>query len=285
MSGVFEEKLHAGYAQKLTVGKIPLADERSAYQHIQIFDSVAFGHMMALDGVVQITERDEASYSEMLTHPAIVEHGAVRTAMVVGGGDGAVAEEILKHRSVERVDLVDIDGRVVDLCRINLPHVHKGVFDDPRLNLMVADAFEHLKSDAAIGAYDLIVADRPDPVGPAEVLFGQDFYSLLHRALTPRGLVALQTGVPFLQGAELRDTLRLLRGAFARAGVYLTVTPSYVGGYMALTWGSKGLDFGALDEAEILRRFAESGVATEHYTPRLHKAAFALPAWIEKLTD
>lgn len=283
MSGVFEEKLHSGYAQRITVGDHPLADEHSDFQHIQMFDTVAFGHMMALDGVVQITERDEPSYSEMLTHPPILEHGAVKTAMVVGGGDGAVAEEILKHPSVERVDLVDIDGRVVALSKTHLAHIHKGVFDNPKLNVMIADAFAHLKAEETAGAYDLIVADRPDPIGPAEVLFGDDFYSLVHRALTARGIVALQTGVPFLQGRALADTLKQLGAAFPKSGVYLTVTPSYAGGYMALTWASKGLDFGALPLSEIERRFAQAGVETEHYTPRLHNAAFALPAWIEKL--
>jgi len=285
MTKFFTEKLHAGFAQTIAVADPPLADEQTDFQHVQIFDTDAFGRMMALDGVVQITERDEASYSEMLSHPPLFAHGAVKRAMIVGGGDGAIAEEILKHPNVEQVDLVDIDGRVVALCKEHFAAIHRGVFDDPRLNLKVADAFDHLSAAETAGRYDLIVADRPDPIGPAAVLFETRFYELMKRALAPRGIVTLQTGAPFFQPDELRDASARLSGVFAQTGVYATVTPSYIGGYMALAWASPDFDFAGADAGAIATRFETSAIETTHYTPALHAAAFALPRWIADLTS
>ena len=284
MPKTFSETLHGGYAQSFEVADPPLADERTDFQHVQIFETAAFGRMMALDGVVQITERDEACYSEMLAHPPLFAHGAVKRAMIVGGGDGAIAEEILKHPDVEQVDLVDIDGRVVELCKQHFASVHKGVFDDPRLNLKVADAFDHLDAPETAGIYDLSVADRPDPIGPAEVLFETRFYELIKRALAPRGIVTLQTGAPFFQPEELRDACARLRGVFQHSGVYLTVNPTYIGGYMALAWASPDFDFEGADAGDIARRFDTAQVDTWHYSPALHAASFAAPRWIAALT-
>ncbi|MEM6491622.1 MAG: polyamine aminopropyltransferase [Pseudomonadota bacterium] len=284
MPTTFAETLHAGYAQSMAVADPPLADERTAFQHVQIFETEAFGRMMVLDGVVQITERDEACYSEMLAHPPLFAHGGVKRAMIVGGGDGAIAEEILKHPGVEQVDLVDIDGRVVELCKEHFAAIHKGVFDDARLNLKIADAFDHLSLAETAGRYDLIIADRPDPIGPAEVLFETRFYALMKRALAPGGLVTLQTGAPFFQPEELTEACRRLGSVFAQSGVYLTVTPSYVGGYMALAWASPDFDFAGVDAGTIAARFDAARIDTWHYSPALHAASFAPPRWLETLT-
>ncbi len=281
----FEETLHPGYIQAMEMVGDPLVDERSDFQHIQLFDTPSTGRVLALDGIVQLSDRDEASYSEMLVHPPLIEHGQGRRVLIVGGGDGAVAEEALKHGTVERVDMVEIDARVVEVCRVHLAHVNNGAFDDPRFNLVTMDAFDFLREEAEVeGRYDLIVADRPDPVGPAQSLFATEFYELARRALSPRGVAVFQTGTPFFQADELTGTLGQLAGVFERSGLYLTVTPTYSGGFMALTWGSRELDFGrTLGEDEIARRFAAAELAVDHYTPALHRAAFALPAWLARL--
>lgn len=278
----FYETLHGGFAQAMDVVGPMLADERTEFQAIRIFDTPINGRVLVLDGIVQLTDRDEASYSEMLTHLPMIEHGAVKRLMIVGGGDGAVAEEALKHQNVEGLDLVDIDGRVIALCREHFAHVNGKAFADPRLHVHAEDAFAFLQR-AEAGSYDLIIADRPDPVGPAEVLFADAFYETVSRALTPGGFAVFQTGVPFYQAEELTETMRQLARAFDETGLYLTVTPTYTGGFMVLAWGSNGGRLGALDEATLKARFEAASVATDYYTPVLHRGAFALPAWIERL--
>src|ERR1700734_2359931 len=138
-----KERLHKGYAQSMQVTKV-LADERSQYQHIRIFDTVANGRVMTLDDIVQITSRDESAYADMLTHLPMLKHGKVERVMIVGGGDLSIAEEALKHASVKEVVLADIDGRVIELCKKLLGSVNAKAFKDRRLTVEVADAFEYL---------------------------------------------------------------------------------------------------------------------------------------------
>jgi len=286
MALTFAEKLHIGFAQTLEVTDL-LVHEQSEFQDIKIFDTVANGRVMALDDIVQISTRDEAAYSEMLTHlPAfdLMAQGAhVARIMIVGGGDAAVAEEALKHKSLESVDMAEIDPRVIELCKEHFPDVNAAAYADARLKVHVRDAFEFLKEPTSQGAFDIIVADRPDPVGPAEILFADVFYETVAAALSPTGVAVFQTGVPFYQPEELGATIKQLGKAFKHVGVYMTVTPSYTGGIMALTWASNGSELGKADNAAIEKLFAESGIATDYYTPALHNAAFKLPAWIERL--
>jgi len=282
MTVVFSEVLHKGYAQTIEVKGPMLVDEQSQFQHIQIFDTPSNGRVMVLDGIVQITDRDEASYSEMLTHLPAMEIGGVKRVLIIGGGDGAVAEEALKHPGVE-VEMCEIDGRVVEACKEHFAHVNKGCFDDPRYTLHLEDAFEFLKRGENRDRFDLIIVDRPDPVGPAKVLFETPFYELVRDALTANGVVVFQNGVPFYQPDELTDTMGQLRKVFPHSGCYVTATPTYIGGFMALTWGSKGTVLGTADRATVEERWTAAGVATDYYNPDVHFGAFALPEWIVRL--
>ncbi|NKD54083.1 MULTISPECIES: polyamine aminopropyltransferase [unclassified Haematospirillum] len=283
MTRIFSETLHRGYAQTMAIDGDMLADERSPFQHIQIFDTPSVGRVMVLDGNVQITERDEASYSEMLTHLPILETGTVKRVLIIGGGDGAVAEEALKHPDLH-VDMCEIDERVIALCKTHLASVHKGIFDHPRFTLHVRDAFDFMRQDENRGCFDLIIADRPDPIGPAEVLFRTEFYELLRESLTDTGVVVFQNGVPFFQPEELSGTLVQLRRVFPHSGCYLTVTPTYVGGFMALTWGSRGMALGSAPRHAVEERFRNSKIQTDYYNADVHAAAFMLPEWIRRLT-
>lgn len=287
------ETLYDGYAQSFDVRKM-IVDEKTAFQHAQIFESAQHGRVFVLDGIIQLTEADEFTYSEMLAHPPITaalaasaQDGApaVTRALIVGGGDGAVAEEILKHQTVDAVDLVDIDARVVALAKEHLACAHKGVFDDPRLSVHTVDAFDFLANPEAQGRYDLIIADRPDPVGPAEVLFGQRFYERLHIALSPYGFAVFQTGVPIYQPEECREAHTLLAEIFPKAGLYLTVTPTYIGGHMALTWAGKDRDLSSGDLTALTKAWHKANVEADYYTPEIHAASFALPPFIGKLVS
>jgi spermidine synthase len=279
-----KERLHKGYAQSMEVIKL-LADEKSQYQHIRIFDTVANGRVMTLDDIVQITSRDESAYADMLTHLPMLEHGAVERVMIVGGGDLSIADEALKHKNVKEVVLVDIDGRVIELCKKLFGEINAKAFKDKRMTVEVADAFEYLGRKSSKNRFDLIIADRPDPVGPGKALFGETFYDRVKGALRKGGYATFQTGVPFYQPWEITEALQELSGFFSKSGLYLTVVPTYIGGFMALSWATKGGE--ALGTAKGIKRAAKAykkaKLKTDYYNPEVHAAAFALPQWIKKL--
>jgi len=278
-----KESLHQGYAQSMTITKV-LADEKSQYQRIKIFDTVSNGRVMTLDDIVQITTRDESAYAEMLTHLPILEHGSVKRVMIVGGGDLSIADEALKHKDVEEVILVDIDGRVVELCRQHFGSINAKAFRDKRLTVEIADAFEYLGRKTSKNRFDLIVADRPDPVGPGKALFGDTFYDRVRYALKPGGFATFQTGVPFYQPWEITEALEELARYFSKSGLYLSVVPTYIGGFMALSWAGKGGTLGGkAGIAKAAKAFAKAKLKTDYYTPEIHQACFALPAWIARL--
>jgi len=279
-----KERLHKGYAQSMEVTQV-LADENSRYQHIRIFDTVANGRVMTLDDIVQITSRDESAYADMLTHLPMLEHGKVERVMIVGGGDLSIADEALKHKGVKEVVLVDIDGRVIELCKSLFGEINAKAFKDKRLTLEVADAFEYLGRKSSKNRFDLIIADRPDPVGPGKALFGETFYDRIKGALRKGGYATFQTGVPFYQPWEITEALKDLSRFFPRSGLYLTVVPTYIGGFMALSWATKGGE--KLGSKAGLKRAAKAykkaKLKTDYYNPEIHAAAFALPQWIKKL--
>jgi spermidine synthase len=280
---MFRERLHKGYAQSMELTAV-LADEKSRYQRIKIFDTVANGRVMTLDNIVQITTRDESAYAEMLTHLPLLEHGGAKRVMIVGGGDLSIADEALKHKGVKEVVLVDIDGRVVELCRKHFGALNAKAFKDKRLKIEIADAFEYLGRPSAKARFDLIVADRPDPVGPGKALFGDTFYARVRGALRPNGFATFQTGVPFYQPWEITEALADLAAYFPQSGLYLTVVPTYIGGFMALSWAGMGKSLGTpAGIARARARFAAAKLRTDYYNPEIHSAAFAFPEWVRRL--
>ena len=284
MPSIVQERLHKGYAQSMELKGKPLADEKSQYQHIKIFDTVSNGRVMTLDDIVQITTRDESAYAEMLTHLPMLEHGKVERVMIVGGGDLSIADEALKHKGVKEVVLVDIDGRVVELCKKLFPEINAKAFKDKRLKIEIADAFEYLGRKESKGRFDLIIADRPDPVGPGKALFGDTFYDRVKGALKRGGFATFQTGVPFYQPWEITEALNELAAFFPQSGLYLTVVPTYIGGFMALSWSAKGAKLGT--PAGIKRAasaYKKAKLKTDYYNPAVHAASFALPEWIKRL--
>lgn len=273
------ERLHPDHAQGLRIAKM-LYDSATAHQRIRVFENPTFGRVMTLDDVVQVTEADNFIYHEMLTHVPILAHGAVTRVLIIGGGDGGMAREVLKHRGIAQVTMVEIDGGVVDFCKEFLPGISAGAFDDPRLDLVIADGADFMRQNADL--YDVIIVDSTDPVGPGEVLFTEHFYGHARRRLAPGGILVTQNGVPFLQGGELANTMRAFRTLFSDAGCYLATIPTYAGGPMALGWGTDGTARD-VDLATLKARFAAAGITTDYYTPEVHLAAFALPPYVARL--
>ena len=279
MSDWIREKLHADYGQSLRISEM-LYDSETEHQRLKVFQNGTFGRVLTLDDVVQTTEGDNFVYHEMLTHVPILAHGAARHVCIIGGGDGGMAREVLRHQSVEKVTMVEIDGGVVEFSKQYLPTLSQGAFDDPRLNLVIADGADFIRTTE--GGFDVIIVDSTDPIGPGEVLFSDTFYGHAKRALAPGGIIVTQNGVPFMQGDELTNTMRAFQALFADASCYLATVPTYAGGPMAFGWGTDG-DARQTPLANLQDRFAASGLAPDYYTPEVHQAAFALPGYVLKL--
>ncbi len=280
MSQRFTESLYKEYQQSLIIDEV-LYDNQSSVQHIQVFRNERFGRVLTLDGVVQTTEGDEFIYHEMLTHVPILAHGAVRRVLIIGGGDGGMAREVLRHKSIETVVMVEIDAGVIEFSKTHLPSLSNGAFDDPRLDLVIADGADFMAQSN--DQFDVIIVDSTDPIGPGEVLFTDHFYACAKARLTAGGVLVTQNGVPFMQPAELTKTMQAFKNLFADYGAYIAGIPTYAGGPMALGWGSDNAALRLLDVDVLATRLEQADLDLRYYTPSVHLAAFGLPRYIEKL--
>ena len=276
----FEESLHPGFHPLHGIVEI-VHETRTDHQHLIIFETEKFGRVLALDGVIQTTERDEFIYHEMLAHTPIFAHGAVRDVLIVGGGDGGMLEEVLKHEGVRRATQVEIDGTVIELSKTHLRAICGEAYEDPRTEIVIADGVDYVnRTDSR---FDVVIVDSTDPIGPGQVLFGERFYGGCKRCLKPGGVVVTQNGVPFLQGRELSGTMTVFRRLFADGRCFRAAVPSYVGGDMTFGWGTDDPDLGDVPVRALSKRFADAPVSTRFYSPEVHRAAFALPPYIRDL--
>ncbi len=256
---------------------------QTPYQKVDIYATKRWGKVLVLDGIIQTTEADEFVYHEMLTHVPMFGCANPRRVMIVGGGDGGILREVLKH-DIEHVDMVEIDRTVVDYCIEHMPTLNNAgkIYADPRASLVIEDAFEFIKREK--NRYDVILVDSTDPVGAAEVLFSETFYHLCRSALNPGGVLALQDGVPFLQPEEAKGSMKLLRSLGLLARCYAIAVPTYYGGNMALGYASDDVAVMTPQLETVRARFEKSGMTTRHYTPELHVASFVLPRWMQENT-
>ncbi|KAI96110.1 polyamine aminopropyltransferase [Rhodomicrobium vannielii ATCC 17100] len=278
-----EETLHPNFRCALKADRV-LYENQTEHQHLIIFDNETFGRVMMLDGVVQLSTTDEFIYHEMMSHVPLFSLGAERAkrVLIIGGGDGGVMREVLKHKSVERCVLVDIDRTVVDLSKEHLPEVSQGAFDDPRAEVIIADGVKYVAETDE--RFDAIIVDSTEPVGPAAVLFTRGFFEGCARALNKPGVLITQNGLPFMHPDHLRGTMELFSTIFADRATYLVDQPTYFGGPFALAWASNDTSLRDTPLDEIAKRHAASGIPTRYYTPDVHKAAFALPGYVAKLS-
>jgi len=276
----FDEILHKGYSQSFEVTNV-LFHEKTEHQDLVIFENPGFGRVMALDNIIQVTSKDEYVYHEMLTHVPMFAKGNVTDVLIIGGGDGGILREVLRHKTVERATMVEIDRSVVDLCLEYFPHISSGAFDDARTDLIITDGVKFVAETDK--RFDVIIVDSTDPMGPGEVLFTESFYGDCRRCLKDGGILVTQSGVPFFQPQELTNTFRRMGKSFQDNGFYTAVVPTYIGGFMTLGWGTDDTCLRAVDVATLKDRFAAAGLDMRYYTPEMHKAAFALPQFIMDL--
>lgn len=276
------ETLHPSWGQSFVMDEV-LFESKTEHQHLVIFHNAQWGTVMALDGVIQTTEKDEFIYHEMLTHVPLFSHPDPRSVLIIGGGDGGILREVLKHRSVTNITMVEIDAQVVEMCKTYLPHHSQGAFEDPRLNLVIADGVEFVNQTDL--RFDVVISDSTDPVGPGEVLFTSRFYQGIATCLNPGGVFVAQNGVSFLQQDEVKNTSKRLAPLFKQRGFYTAAVPTYVGGIMTFAWASQNNPLTESELRLLTQRFNEAKLSTRYYTPQLHQACFSLPAYLDKLID
>ena len=277
----FTEELYKKYNQNITIEKI-ITSQKSKFQNILIFDSKYFGRILTLDKVIQITEFDHFYYSEMLSHIPVITHGKVKRVLIIGGGDGAIAHEVLKHNSIKEVFICEIDQDVINLSIKYLKKINFGSLKNPKVKIIIEDASQFIKRNNFKNYFDLIIADRPDPIGPGKNLFKIKFYKDIKNALSNSGIAVFQNGVPFFQKKELKDTMKHLKSTFNYSGVYLTVVPTYIGGYMALTWSSNTIDIAKQVNLDKYSKVINK-LNTQYYTKEIHYTSFILPKWIKEI--
>lgn len=274
------ESLHEEYVQGLREDRV-LFDSETEHQRLRLFENARFGRVLTLDGVVQTTQGDEFVYHEMIAHTPILAHGAAERVLIIGGGDGGTAREVLRHASVKHVTMIEIDAGVVEFSKEFLPTLSDGAFDDPRLNVVIADGVAFMAENR--DHFDVIIVDSTDPIGPGEGLFTPKFYANAKARLAPDGIIVTQNGVPFMQPEELRQSMAVFKTLFEDWGCYLAHVPTYAGGPMALGWGSLSGSARATDTATLRTRFKAAKLQPRYYTPEVHNAAFALPGYIAKI--
>jgi len=245
--------------------------ENSKYQRIEVIENEFFGRILFLDGLVQTSERDEFYYHEMMVHPALIVHPHPQKVLVIGGGDGGVVREILRY-SVEKVDFVEIDEEVINVCRKYFPWLKK-LLGDERVNLFIDDGFNFVNK--ASEKYDVVLVDSSEPVGPSVSLHEQEFYLAVKSKLTTQGIVVAQMGSPFFHQEELVRKFTFLKDIFSKVYFYTSPVPTYPAG----EWGYVFLS-DKIDPRQIKRKPPKG---LKYYNAETHQRAFLLPQLLAKL--
>lgn len=271
----FTEKQTKNFGITMKV-KQTYVTEQTEYQKLDLFETEEWGKMLTLDDMVMTTEVDEFVYHEMVAHVPLFTHPNPKNVLVVGGGDGGVIREVLKHPSVEKATLVDIDKRVIETSKEYLPSI-AGSLDDPRVEVMIGDGF--MKIAESKNEYDVILVDSTEPVGPAVQLFTKGFYAGIAKALKTDGVFVAQTDNPWFKADLIQQVFKDVKEIFPITRLYTANIPTYPSGLWTFTIGSKIHDPLKVKE----ERFHE--IETKYYTKELHFASFVLPKFVKDLTE
>ena len=251
---------------------------QSEYQRIEIFSTPEFGDVLVLDDRVMLTQKDEFIYHEMITHVPMAVNPDIKKVLVIGAGDGGTVRELVKYKSIEKIDMVEIDRMVVDACKEYLPTVACKL-DEPRVHICIDDGLRFVRG--VQNEYDLIIVDSTDPVGPGEGLFTAEFYGNCYKALTDDGILVNQHESPFYNTyvKAMKQAHKKILRFFPFCKVYQAHIPTYPSGHWLFGFASKKYHpTNDLDEC----RWNRLSIDTNYYNTRLHKGAFALPTYVTK---
>lgn len=254
---------------------------QTEFQQLEMLETPTFGLVMRIDGRFMTSEREEFFYHECLVHPAAIAHPQPRRALIIGGGDGGCAEELLKHPSLEKVVVAELDAGVVAAARQELEAVHRGVWDDPRLELRLGDGLAYV--DSTDERFDLLFMDLTDPDTPAGSLYAEPALRRMQRVLAPGGALVLHLGSPVFHPEQVSRQVALLRGIFAQVACYGVYIPLY-GSYWGMAVCSDQLDPRRLSAGQAGERLARRALGDlNYYNPEVHSALFALPNYYQRL--
>ena len=266
-------ELKNGRALKIRIKDV-IESVTSPFQKMDVFDTYAFGKMFSLDGVIMMTEFDEHAYHEMITHVPMMTHPNPETVLVIGGGDGGTVREVLKYPSVKEVHLCEIDKMVVDMSLKHFPDVASAM-NDPKVKHVYDDGAKYIENNP--GKFDVILVDSSDPIGPAEVLFKKPFYESMRKGLTETGICTTQAESFYYHGETIKGLFDFIPDVFENYGYYYTVVPTYPSGIIGFTYLSNRIS--PYETIPDMKKLPED---LRYYTPEIHKAAFALPAFAQK---
>jgi len=275
------ESLNEDYGFFLRSSKL-IESSKTRFQDLEIHETPQFGKLFRLDGCFMTSEREEFVYHETLMHTALTAHSAPKRVLIIGGGDGGAAEEALKHPSVEQVVMVELDEKVVEISKQHFETIHRGVFDNPRLKLLIEDGLKYLADTKE--KFDHIALDLPDPIGPATALYEESFFRDCKRALAAGGILTLHMGSPWSRPDRVKMLYGRLAKMFKFARPYTMFIPLY-GCLWSMCACSDSTDAAALSPGEIDARVTTRGLThLQYYNGAAHHALFGLPNFVRELT-
>lgn len=255
--------------------KKEIASENSDFQEMSIIDTYEFGKIMILDGFIMLTDKDEFIYHEMIAHVPLFSHKNPENILIIGGGDGGAVREVLKHKSVKHIDLVEIDEMVIRASIEYFPHISSGL-KDPRVTINICDGIKFVKN--ANIKYDIIIVDSTDPIGPAVELFQREFYRSIYDILTEEGILVVQGESPYYDSCKRNfiDINRELKAIFSFSRPYFAFIPTYPSGMWSLGYARK-------DGTDVTEPVRKKNFNTKYYNKEIHIASFAHPEFVKEL--
>ncbi len=253
-----------------------LHKEESDYQKIVVYESFEFGKFITLDGFMMFTERDEFIYNEMMSHIPMAVNPNIKNILIIGSGDGGIPRELTKYKTIEHIDVVELDERVVEICREFFPVTSSGL-DDERITLHIRDGLKFIRPIE--NKYDLIVVDSTNPTGPSEILFTKEFFGNCYKALKEDGIMISQHESPFYKkhGKAIRHTHKRISNMFPVSKAYQSHIPSYPSGHWLFGFASKKYN----PLIDLKEEYWNSlGIKTKYYNTDLHKGSFYLPNYV-----
>lgn len=268
-----------GFCCGLEIKKILYA-KKSKFHKIQILESRSWGRVLTLDESIQTTERDEFIYHEMISHVPLFLHPNPKSVLIIGGGDGGVLREVLKHK-IKKADLVEIDKDVIEASKKYLGKIHCNSFYNKRAEVIVGDGIDFITKHK--NAFDVIIIDSTDPVGAAEGLFTDKFYKDAHSSLRHNGFLVTHSGAVFAQREEFSKTFKKIKRFFPKTAPYLTIVPSYPSGLWSFIIGSKKIDPSKTSLKKLRQNYKKLKIETKYYNPEIHLSSFVPPNFLKEI--
>ena len=268
-----EEKFQDFLGLRFKVEKI-LFSGKSEFQTVDIVQTKGHGKMLLNDGLIMVTERDEFAYHDMITHLPLFTHPAPKNVLIIGGGDGGTAREVIRHTCVEKCTMVEIDAMVVDACKLYIPQTSSAL-GNKKVNLIIGDGVQFVKETTE--KFDVIIVDSTDPIGPAQPLFGEAFYQDVFNCLTDDGIVVSQGESSWYAIDIQKSLLSVLNNVFPKCFLYNFSNLTYPGGLWCFTFASK--KYHPVEDFNM-QRVKDSGLCFSYYNAGLHTSAFALPSFV-----